>query len=61
MEEMKRIELAQYLTKEFLKVDKTVIRTEECEDTISWKILFDDGTEIVVIGKFASDIKRANE
>jgi len=53
-----RLEIAQHIANEYRHWNKTV-REVELFDPLSARIIFDDGTDFTVNGKFATDLNRA--
>lgn len=56
---MNQIETAQYIVKEFMRIDKTAINVREGDHPLEAIIVFDDGSERSCNGKLAYDLLSA--
>ena len=54
---MNRLELAQYIEDEFMDHGKKVSSTREGGQHLEWVLVYEDGSDDVVTGKFAADLR----
>jgi len=58
---MNRIEMAQYITDEFMKKKKKAIAVDKTDSPCEARIEYEDGTTQTVRGKIAVDLLNAEE